>query len=101
MSSALDTIVGANVIERLKGLRKNRGVEITEVGCPFFNRCPLGIEGTCDVEDPPIRQESPDHQIACHLTLDGIEEASLRPQEILHGFDRIVVEDEAKRRRPG
>ena len=24
-----------------------RGVEITAKGCPFYNRCPLAIEGTC------------------------------------------------------
>ena len=170
VTSALDTIVGANVIELLKGLRKNlgvsfvfishdlstvasfadkivvlyagrvveqgpvdkvlsppyhpytrllitsvpemrigwledtmetreaaagiaRGVEITAVGCPFFNRCPLAIEGTCDKEMPPVREESPGHQISCHLTLDTIEEASVMPQEILHGYDRLTDPD--------
>ena len=176
VTSALDTIVGANVIELLKGLRKNlgvsfvfishdlstvasfadkivvlyagrvveqgpvdrvlsppyhpytrllitsvpemrigwledtmetreaaagiaRGVEITAVGCPFFNRCPLGMAGTCDQLTPPIREDVPGHQIACHLTLDEIQEAANQPQEILHGYDRLIEEEGGKRPR--
>ena len=30
-----------------------RGVEITAKGCPFYNRCPLAIEGTCQTVVPP------------------------------------------------
>ena len=30
----------------------DRVVKLTEIGCPFFDRCPLAIEGTCDREDP-------------------------------------------------
>ena len=25
-----------------------RGVEITDTGCPFYNRCPIALDGTCD-----------------------------------------------------
>jgi peptide/nickel transport system ATP-binding protein len=33
-----------------------RGVELTATGCPFFNRCPLGLEdGTCEKETPAYR----------------------------------------------
>ena len=27
-------------------------VTLTDIGCPFFDRCPLSIEGTCDRRDP-------------------------------------------------
>ncbi len=173
VTSALDTIVGANVIELLKGLRSNlgvsfvfishdlstvasfadeivvlyagrvveqgpvdtvlsppyhpytrllitsvpemrigwledtmktqeaaagiaRAVEITAVGCPFFNRCPVAIDGTCDVRVPPIRQDRPGHEIACHLSLDEVAETEAKPQKILHEFDRIPAEDDPK-----
>ena len=44
----------------------DRVVTITEVGCPFFDRCPLAIEGTCDTETAPIRPVSEKHVIECH-----------------------------------
>ena len=45
----------------------DRVVQITDVGCPFFDRCPIHIEGTCDNETPPIRNIGRSHQIECHL----------------------------------
>jgi len=47
-------------------------VELTDVGCPFFNRCPLRIDGVCDKQDPPIREDKPGHEIACHRTIEEI-----------------------------
>ena len=44
----------------------DRVVEITEVGCPFYSRCPLAIPGTCDKDVPPIREIGGDHKIECH-----------------------------------
>ena len=44
----------------------DRVVELTDVGCPFFVRCPLAIEGTCDRETPPIRNLRDGHTIECH-----------------------------------
>ena len=44
----------------------DRVVRITETGCPFFDRCPIKIEGTCDKEIPPIRNFGDNHQIECH-----------------------------------
>ena len=44
----------------------DRVVKLTEIGCPFFDRCPLAIEGTCDREDPPIRRLGEGHAIECH-----------------------------------
>ena len=75
-----------------------RGVEITAVGCPFFNRCPIAIEGTCDKEVPPIRMHGSDHQIACHRTLDEMEESESGPQKILHGFERTIDEEDKARK---
>ena len=71
-----------------------RGVEITAVGCPFFNRCPAGIEGTCDTEVPPIREPIKDHFVACHLEIEELREAEAHTQQILHGFERIGDDDE-------
>ncbi len=73
-----------------------RAVEITAVGCPFFNRCPVAIDGTCDVEVPPVREDRPGHQIACHLSLDEVAETEAKPQKILHEFDRIPADDDPK-----
>ena len=44
----------------------DRVVTLTEVGCPFFDRCPLAIKDTCDRETPPIRQLSKGHTVECH-----------------------------------
>lgn len=35
-------------------------------GCCFYERCPVRIEGTCEVETPPLRQLSKGATIACH-----------------------------------
>jgi len=69
-----------------------RGVEITDTGCPFFNRCPIAIEGTCDVDIAPIREPSPEHFIACHRTMEEISEVENAPQQILHGFEKAAPE---------
>jgi len=65
-----------------------RGVEITDTGCPFFNRCPLAIDGVCDVDIAPVREPTKDHFIACHRTLEEIAEVEGKPQQILHGFEK-------------
>ncbi|MGI9303136.1 MAG: ABC transporter ATP-binding protein [Gammaproteobacteria bacterium] len=44
----------------------DRVVKLTEKGCPFFDRCPLAIEGTCDKETPPTRDLGHGHTIDCH-----------------------------------
>ncbi len=65
-----------------------RGVEITDTGCPFFNRCPIAIDGTCDTEIAPTREPSPGHFISCHRTMEEIEDIEQNPQQILHGFEK-------------
>ena len=44
----------------------DRVVELTDVGCPFFERCPLAVEGVCDRETPPVRDLGGGHTIECH-----------------------------------
>ena len=70
-----------------------RGVEITRVGCPFFNRCPLAIEGTCDLKVPPTLELENGHQIACHVSLEKLLETERETQQILHGYEKLGEED--------
>ena len=56
-----DTVASQETITGMTG-----GVELTDVGCPFFARCPLAIEGTCDTTAPPRRVDGEDHVIECH-----------------------------------
>ena len=58
--------------EALAGI--SRGVTITEVGCPFFDRCPLAIPGTCDRIDPPARLDPHGHGhiLECHREVDEL-----------------------------
>ena len=54
----------------------DRVVTMTDVGCPFFDRCPIAIEGTCDRETPPVRHLGGRHTIECHRSeaefLEGV-----------------------------
>ena len=70
-----------------------RGVEITAKGCPFYNRCPLAIEGTCQTVVPPTLELENGHQIACHLTLEQLEEAEADAQKILLGYEKLGQDD--------
>ena len=70
-----------------------RGVEITARGCPFYNRCPLAIEGTCEIETPPVLELENGHQITCHLTLQDLQKAEAEAQKILLGFEDVGKED--------
>ena len=36
-------------------------------GCPFHPRCPLAIEGLCNVAEPKTTAVGPRHTVACHL----------------------------------
>lgn len=65
--------------EMAVGIAKD--VEITSVGCPFFNRCPIGMEGTCEKKNPPIRELKPGHRIACHRVIEELEEIEVEVQK--------------------
>ncbi|NKB77523.1 MAG: dipeptide ABC transporter ATP-binding protein [Gammaproteobacteria bacterium] len=52
----------------------SKGVEITSIGCPFYNRCPNAIEGTCNVKNAPIIELNNGHQISCHLKLTELND---------------------------
>ena len=58
--------------EALSGIA--RTVEITNIGCAFYNRCPLAIEGLCNTELPPLREPKSGHQILCHRDVDILGE---------------------------
>ena len=47
-------------------------------GCRFHTRCPFA-EARCQSEEPPLREVSPGHQVACHLREVGVPPAKLTP----------------------
>ena len=51
-----------------------RKVELTEVGCPFYPRCPVAIAGVCDTRPAPWREPVPGHRIACHREIAELSE---------------------------
>ncbi len=71
-----------------------RGVEITATGCPFYNRCPIAIDETCNTTTPPVREPLPEHYISCHRTVEEITEIEANPQKILHGFEKAGPDDD-------
>jgi ABC-type dipeptide/oligopeptide/nickel transport system ATPase component len=77
-----------------------RGVEITDTGCPFYNRCPIAMDGKCNTDIPPTLEPHPGHFISCHRTMEEIAEAEQAPQQVLHGFEKVAPED-AKVGAPG
>ena len=70
-----------------------RGVEITDVGCPFFNRCPIAISGTCERVTAPTYELKEGHFISCHHSADEIEAIEKQPQQVLHGFEKADPDD--------
>jgi len=67
-----------------------RGVEITDTGCPFFNRCPVAIDAKCDLDTAPVQEPSKGHFIACHRSVEEILEVEQAPQQVLHGFEKAA-----------
>lgn len=76
-----------------------RAVEVAAVGCPFFNRCPLAVEGTCDREAAALGNDTPGHSIACHKTLDELRESESHGQEVLHGYEAAKADEEERKLR--
>ena len=60
-----------NTREAISGIA--RAVRITLAGCPFFERCPVAIDGVCDRVAPPLRALSADHVLACHREVAELE----------------------------
>ena len=51
------------------------GVKLTKQGCPFFERCPMALDGICDKQDPPRRDDGHGHIIECHREISELSEA--------------------------
>lgn len=47
-------------------------IEISAVGCSFFERCPMAIADTCNTRQPPRRSDGAGHVIQCHRPLDEL-----------------------------
>lgn len=77
--------------EMAVGIAKD--VEITAAGCPFYNRCPNGMQGTCDVQTAPVRELKSGHQISCHLSIAQLDASEVSTQLALDAI-------EAKRGKP-
>ena len=58
-----------------------QGVKITNVGCPFFDRCPVSIEGVCNSQVPPTRYITSRHEISCHQEI----------KDLLHMQEQIPI----------
>ena len=69
-----------------------RGVEITETGCPFYNRCPQAITGTCERVVAPTYELASGHFISCHHNEEYLSQAEEAPQQVLHGFETVDPE---------
>ncbi len=67
-----------------------RGVEITATGCPFYNRCPVAIDGTCNKQEMPMHEPKPKHFISCHRSIEELLVEETKPQQILHGFEPVA-----------
>jgi peptide/nickel transport system ATP-binding protein len=52
-----------------------RPVAIAAPGCPFYDRCPLAIDGTCNVTFPEYHRVGQVHRIACHRSIDELDVA--------------------------
>ena len=40
-------------------------------GCSFHTRCPIAVEGKCDVEDPELEAIIGGHKVACHFPVEA------------------------------
>lgn len=50
-------------------------------GCHFHPRCPIGVTGICDIEEPELRSrtESSDHTASCHLRTGDYRDLAPEP----------------------
>ncbi|MEF2277218.1 dipeptide/oligopeptide/nickel ABC transporter permease/ATP-binding protein [Deinococcus sp. YIM 134068] len=48
--------------------------------CPFFDRCPSRMPGTCDVKKPANVEVEPGHRVACFLHSPAVKEAAPREE---------------------
>lgn len=54
-------------------------------GCRFHPRCPAAMEGTCEVEKPPLYEPANGHKVACYLydeDVSAVEALEIANREI-------------------
>jgi len=71
-----------------------RGVEITDIGCPFFNRCPMAIDRVCDQQTPPIRNHVASHDIACHREIEELLETQRHHLKVFQDYEQPEPEEQ-------
>jgi len=49
-------------------------VDLNAPGCAFYERCPIGIKGTCDTVVPPVQTGSNNHKISCHVAIPELQQ---------------------------
>jgi peptide/nickel transport system ATP-binding protein len=55
---------------------ESASVHGARVGCCFAARCAYRIKGTCEREEPPLREFASGHRIACHLPAEELARMS-------------------------
>ena len=40
-------------------------------GCSFHTRCPIAVEGKCDVDEPELEAIMGGHKVACHFPVEA------------------------------
>jgi peptide/nickel transport system ATP-binding protein len=65
--------------------------EATHRGCVFAGRCLWQIGRICEEQPPPLRQNSPRHQIRCHIPLNELSERAKGELEYLNSVQETEL----------
>ena len=78
----------ALLLDSIPGGSEHRRASLTEdastvgtapdIGCAFEPRCRHRIAGVCEVDDPPRLQDSPTHDVLCHLSAEQRRSLQIR-----------------------
>jgi peptide/nickel transport system ATP-binding protein len=77
--------IGKKSKKRLESIHGAVPVPINKpVGCGFYPRCPVAIDGLCNRSDPPLVEVDGGHQAACFLYPEVVQ-AIAEPEAAVHG----------------